>query len=132
MSFPPALASLESRLGVTIDSDVGRERARSAIDDAVTLVLAEVSERTAVLWEAGAAPAVAELVALTAARRGYENPRGIHSETLCEHTVGLSESTGVYLTNREVAQIVRAARGRRAFVGSVRTPSAYGPERDGL
>lgn len=42
-----------------------------------------------------------------------------------EHSVGLTDTSGVYLTAREVAQIHRAATGRTGgFVGSVRTPSA--------
>lgn len=126
-TLPPSLAALESRLGLEPGALDGPDkvRAEAALDDATTLVLAEVSERTGHIWAAGAAPAVVELVVLTAARRGYENPRGINQETLGEHTVGLSESTGVYLTFREASQIARAATGRRGFTGSVRTPSAY-------
>ncbi|GEB46938.1 hypothetical protein MTE01_28830 [Microbacterium testaceum] len=125
--LPPPLSSLETRLGLEADTLEGaeRDRAEEALEDAVTLVLAEVSERTADRW-ASSAPRVVELVVLTAARRGYENPRGIAQETLGEHTVGLTESTGVYLTAREVMQVRRAATGRAGFTGSVRTPTAYG------
>jgi hypothetical protein len=125
--LPPPLSSLETRLGLDVGTleDVDRARAEEAIEDAVTLVLAEVSERTADRW-ASSAPRVVELVVLTAARRGYENPRGIAQETLGEHTVGLTESTGVYLTAREVMQVRRAATGRNGFTGSLRTPTAYG------
>lgn len=125
--IPPALSDLETRLGLETGTLEGIDKARAeeALDDATTLVLAEVSKHTAAKWSAGSAPSVARLVVLTAARRGYENPRGINQETLGEHTVGLSESTGVYLTLREAAQIKRAATGRPGFTGSVRTLSAY-------
>ena len=127
-SLPPALEALEARLGAPVE-DADRPRALAALEDATVLVLAEVSARTAALWEAGAAPRVVELVVLTAARRGFENPRGILSETLGEHTVSVSSSTanGVYLTSLEAATIARLANPRR--VGSVRTPSAYATPR---
>lgn len=125
--LPPPLAELEARLELEPGTLEGPERVRAekALADAVTLVLAEVHPATALRWTA-AAPDVVELVVLTAARRGYENPRGVNQETLGEHTVGLSESTGVYLTARELIQIQRAATRRKGFSGSVRTPSAYG------
>lgn len=126
--LPPALSALESRLGLPEGSLDGpdKTRAEAALADAVTLVLAEVAPSTADKWLTGA-PAVVELVVLTAARRGYENPRGINQETLLGHTVGLSESTGVYLTARELFQVRRIATGRRlvGHVGSVRIRSAY-------
>ncbi|UVK59026.1 head-to-tail adaptor [Microbacterium phage Cen1621] len=127
--LPPALSALERRLGLPEGSLDGPDKARAedALADAVTLVLAEVAPTLADKWRA-AAPEVVELVVLTAARRGYENPRGINQETLLGHTVGLSESTGVYLTARELQQVRRAATGRRkatGYVGSIRTPSAY-------
>lgn len=127
--LPPPLAALESRLGLpagTLQAE-DKKRAEDALDDAATLVLAEVSERTAAKWQTEA-PKVVTLVALKAARREFENPQGVNQETLGEHTVGISESSGVYLTGREIAQVRRAATGRTGgFVGSIRTPSAYGP-----
>jgi len=125
--LPPPLSELETRLGLEAGSLSGTDKARAeaALEDASTLVLAEVAELTAERWEADA-PKPAVLVVLKAARREYENPRGIAQETFGEHTVGLTESSGVYLTGREVAQIIRAATKRRSGVGSVRTPSAYG------
>lgn len=125
--LPPPLAALEARLGIPtgglIDED--RARAEAALEDATALILAEVSAATATTWQSDA-PAVVNLVALKAARREFDNPRGITSESLGEHSVGLSESSGVYLTSREVAQVRRAANGRSGgFVGTVRTPSAY-------
>ncbi|WP_431247266.1 hypothetical protein [Leifsonia xyli] len=71
------------------------------------------------------APKVVLLVTLKAARREFENPRGINRETQGEHTIGLTEASGVYLTGRELAQVRRAALGRSTgFVGSVRILSA--------
>lgn len=126
--LPPPVAALETRLGLAPGTLQEEElaRAEAALDDAATLILAEVKETTAEKWEA-AAPKVVVLVALKAARREFENPQGISQETLGEHTVGISESSGVFLTGRELAQIRRAASGRSGgFVGSIRTPSAYG------
>ncbi|WVX87996.1 head-to-tail adaptor [Arthrobacter phage TforTroy] len=126
--LPPPVSSLERRLGLPEGSLDGEDKARAeeALDDAATLALAEVSKTTATLWEADA-PKVVVLVVLKAARREFENPRGMESESLGEHTVGLTDTSGVYLTAREIAQIQRAASKRRpgGFVGTVRTPTAY-------
>ncbi|QWY81830.1 head-to-tail adaptor [Microbacterium phage Honk] len=124
--LPPALSELEADLGFAAGdlTDPDKTRAERALQKATTLVLAEAPAK-ADAWTVDA-PAIVELVVLTAARRGFENPRGIQQETLGAHTVGLSESTGVYLTARELQQVRRAATGqRKGFVGSVRTPSAY-------
>ncbi|WNO26028.1 head-to-tail adaptor [Arthrobacter phage Wildwest] len=125
--LPPPVSSLERRLGLPEGSLDGEDlaRAQEALDDAATLALAEVSEAKQTLW-ATDAPKVVALVVLKAARREYENPRGLESEALGEHQVGLTDTSGVYLTAREIAQIKRAATGRTGgFVGTVRTPSAY-------
>jgi hypothetical protein len=96
-----------------------------ALRDATTLALAEVSAAKAALWVADP-PAVVSLIILKAARREFENPRGMDQESLGEHSVNLTDTSGVYLTGREIAQIKRAATGRSSgFVGSIRTPSAY-------
>lgn len=124
--LPPPLSKLESRLGLDAGSLDGTDKARAddAIADATTLVLAEVADTTAARWTEDA-PAVIELVILKAARREYENPRGIQQETRGEHSATLTESSGVYLTGREVMQVRRAATKRRSGVGSLRTPSAF-------
>ncbi|AYN59095.1 head-tail adaptor Ad1 [Arthrobacter phage Yang] len=125
--LPPPVSALERRLGLPEGALAGEDlaRAEEALDDAATLALAEVSATTATLWAADA-PKVAVLVVLKAARREFENPRGMESESLGEHTVGLTDTSGVYLTAREIAQIRRAATGRSGgFVGTVRTPTAY-------
>jgi hypothetical protein len=125
--LPPLVSSLESRLGLPAGAlqDEDLARATAALEDAATLALAEVSETLGEAWKL-AAPAVVSLVVLKAARREYENPRGMNQEALGEHSVGLTDTSGVYLTAREVAQVRRAANGRTGgFIGSVRTPSAY-------
>lgn len=125
--LPPLVSSLEARLGIPSGALIGEDlaRATAALEDASTLALAEVSPLRGEAWTL-AAPAVVALVVLKAARREYENPRGMNQESLGEHSVGLTDTSGVYLTLREVAQIRRAATGRNgASVGSVRTPSAY-------
>ncbi|MCZ9884645.1 hypothetical protein [Arthrobacter sp. B2a2-09] len=128
LPLPPPISALESRLGLPAGSlqDEDKARAEDALDDATTLALAEVSATKAATWELDA-PKVVRLVVLKAARREFENPQGVNQETLGEHTIGISESSGVYLTAREVAQVRRAATGRKGgFVGTVRTPSAFG------
>lgn len=128
--LPPPLSELLERLGVE-ESDLDAAetvRAERALHDATVLVLDEAPTATAAAWRESA-PEVIEVVVLTAARRGYENPRGLAQETFGEHTVGISETSGVYLTPRELARVQRAAFGRTTrpgFIGSVRTPSAYG------
>jgi hypothetical protein len=125
--LPPRVSSLESRLGLPSGAfqDEDLARATAALDDASTLALAEVSPAVGEPWRT-AAPAVVALVVLKAARREFENPRGMNQEALGEHSVGLTDTSGVYLTTREIAQVRRAATGRTGgYVGSVRTPSAY-------
>ncbi|WNN93964.1 head-to-tail adaptor [Arthrobacter phage Nitro] len=125
--LPPPVSSLERRLGLPEGALEGEDlaRAQEALEDAATLALAEVPTAKATAW-ATDAPKVVALVVLKAARREFENPRGMESESLGEHTVGLTDTSGVYLTAREISQIKRAATGRSGgFVGTVRTPSAY-------
>jgi hypothetical protein len=125
--LPPPVSSLEARLGLPAGTLQGEDKARAeaALDDAATLALAEVSEAKQATWITDA-PKVVVLVVLKAARREFENPRGLESEQLGEHQVGLTDTSGVYLTGREIAQIKRAATGRSGgFVGSVRIKSAY-------
>jgi hypothetical protein len=128
MPLPPALGELERRLGIAPGTLTGDDKARAeaALDDATVLALAEAPASLAASWSA-AAPGVVALVVLKAARREFDNPRGLASESLGEHSVGLSETSGVYLTGREIAQVRRAATGRRGgFVGSVRMLSPFG------
>lgn len=126
--LPPPLSALETRLGLPEGelADEDRKRAEAALDDATTLALAEVSPTRADLWTSNA-PSVVRLVILKAARREYENPQGLTQETLGEHMIGNSQTSGVYLTGAEVAQLRRAATGRSGgFVGTVRIGTAFG------
>jgi len=125
--LPPNVSELERRLGLPVGDLIGEDKARAedALTDATTTALAEVPRNTANLWLADA-PAIVRLVILKAARREYENPQGLETESLGEHAIGGMETSGVYLTPREVAQIKRAATGRLGgFTGTIRTPSAY-------
>ncbi|CCQ44670.1 hypothetical protein ARTSIC4J27_597 [Pseudarthrobacter siccitolerans] len=127
LPLPPPVSALEARLGLPAGTllDEDKARAEAALEDATVLALAEVSETKATAWELDA-PKVVRLVILKAARREFENPRGLETESLGEHSVGISETSGVYLTGREIVQIKRAATGRSGgFVGSVRTPSSW-------
>ncbi|QDF14182.1 head-to-tail adaptor [Microbacterium phage IAmGroot] len=127
--LPPLVEDLVVRMGLdALDlAESGElERLTAAVEDATALVFAEVTEATAARWEASL-PAVVAVVIRSAARRAFENPRGIQQETLGEHTVGLTDTSGVFLTARESALIAKAASGRKGgYVGSVRTPSGYG------
>jgi len=126
--LPPPVAALERRLGIPEGAleDEDLARAVDALEDATTLALAEVAPAVGTRWEVDA-PGIVRVVILKAARREYENPSGLAQETLGEHTVGNTQTSGVYLTAVEVAQIRRASSGRSGGrVLSLRTPSAYG------
>ena len=128
-TLPPPLASLEARLGFEPGDLTGPERTRAeaAIEDATALVLAEAPTKEPAWTDA--APGVVTAVILKAARREYENPQGLRSENLGEHGFSVDTASGVYLTAHEAALIRRAATGRKGgFVGSIRTPTAYGTE----
>lgn len=131
-ALPPPVAHLEARLGLAVGTLDGEDlaRAEAALDDAAVLAIAEAGIVAGERWIVDA-PKVVSLVILKAARREYENPRGVNQETQGDHSIGLSETSGVYLTPREVAQLRRAAFGGTGrFVGSIRTPSAYGDGSD--
>jgi hypothetical protein len=124
--LPPAVGLLEARLGLPagtlVDEDLAR--ATAALEDATELALSYVAEPTADAWRL-AAPAVVRLVILKAARREYDNPRGLASESLGEHSVGISETSGVYLTAREIALLTSARRAQRARIGSIAITSPF-------
>lgn len=125
-ALPPPVSALEARLGLAAGTlaDEDLARASAALEDATVLALAEVTPGKAEAWRVSA-PDVVTLVVVKAARREFDNPRGVQQETQGDHSVGLTDTSGVYLTGREVALILRAAGVRRGAV-SVRTPSAYG------
>lgn len=120
--LPPALAALERRLGVpegTLEAE-DKARAEDALDDATALALAEVSSATGARWTEDA-PAVVLVTILRAARREFENPSGLSQEALGERSVSGMDTSGVFLTAREIRQIQRAEDGRRGGrIGSIR------------
>jgi hypothetical protein len=122
--LPPLVTDLATRLGVPL-SGADAERAQAALEDATALALAEVPHLAA-QW-LHAAPEAAHVVILKAARREWENPQGIRSETVDDHSATVAITSGVYLTASERATLARVA-GARGFTGSIRTPSAYSPE----
>jgi len=127
--LPPALGDLETALGLTPGDLDGAEKARAlqALDDATTLALDEAPKTVAASWLADGAPPSVGVIVRTAARRGFENPRGLATEKLGEHAVELTDTSGVYLTTREAVRVRYAATGRRGrgSVTSIRTPTAY-------
>ncbi|MDN4479904.1 hypothetical protein [Demequina muriae] len=130
LALPPDVDALATRLGLLLSdlSGVERARASAALADATALALDEVAPHVAADWSLGA-PASVHVIILKAARREYENPQGLRSETVGEHGVTIAFASGVYLTEPEKRSIRRAATGRvGGFVGTVRTPSAYAPE----
>lgn len=124
LTLPPPVADLEVRLGLPSGTlaDEDLARASGALEDATDLALAEVPHKDTA-WRADS-PRVVRVVILKAARREFENPRGVSQEAQGEHSAALTDTSGVYLTAREVAQIKRAAFGSAKFVGTVRTPPA--------
>ncbi|PZQ88170.1 MAG: hypothetical protein DI534_11915 [Leifsonia xyli] len=119
------MAALAARLGIppsALDAE-DRSRAEAALEDATVLALAEAPYKDEA-WRVNA-PAVVSLIVLKAARREFENPRGISQEAQGEGSVSLTDTSGVYLTAREVQQLRRAARGTSRLAASPRTPSAY-------
>lgn len=126
-ALPPALSELETRLGLAVGELIGPEktRAENALEDATALALAEVSPTTSSRWTLDA-PAVVRVVVLKAARREFENPEGLRQENLGERGFMVDVASGVYLTAQEIGQLIRAAGRSGGFVGTIRTPSAYG------
>lgn len=125
-ALPPLVGDLERRLGLDAPlSGADAVRAAEALGDATALALAEVPTSLAEAWTA-ATPRTVLLVILHAARREFENPSGLRTETVGEVSTTVAIASGVYLTEAERAIVRTAATGRRGgFVGSIRTPSAY-------
>lgn len=133
-TLPPSRDALETRLGLDAGSLEGAdaERADAALSDATILALAEVNETKANDWNE-AAPDAVWLVVLKAARREFENPSGIGQESLGERSVSGLDTSGVFLTVREIAVIRRAASGRLGgSVGSIKVGSPLGWESEAI
>lgn len=120
MALPPlaATSDLEARLGVTLTgTDVAR--AEAALTDASALVRSAAG----VTWSADGTTLDADLpdvviaVTLTAARRAYENPSGLVSESFGSYSYTRNQGErriGMYLTDEE-RKAVRRAAGQRTF-----------------
>lgn len=123
-TLPPPVAALERRLGLDEGTLEGADKARAedALSDASELVLLEAGRR-ADAWRTNP-PSIAVIIALKAARREWDNPEGNTQETLGEHTIGTSNTSGIYLTADE-RQTLRRAAGNASSVRTLRTPSAY-------
>lgn len=120
--LPLPVSGLETRLrlpaGTLADADLAA--AQTYIEDATAFALAEVPDLTAVLWQ-DACPDVVVTVIYKAARREWENPSALSQEISGEHTITTAATSGVFLTDREIAQIRRAAGlPRSGQIGSVR------------
>lgn len=73
-------------------------------------------------------PTSAKVVALAAAGRSYRNPEGLKQETVGGTTaIYNAEEMGVYLTDSELARLVKWKNGGRARIGTVRLQSGYPP-----
>lgn len=123
----PALARIEDlavRLGVAGD-EIDDARAQAALDDASTLVRAEVNKTwvvdiladPVVLLPEAEIPDIVGFVVLAAAKRGYENPSGITQKTAGDvsMTFAARPQSAVYLTDDE-----------RALLNSAVFPSTSG------
>lgn len=117
----PAFATLvefAARIHGGID-DTDEPRAQAALDDASTLIR-DAADKTWVTDDEldDPIPDVLRIVCLAAARRAFNNPDGIRSESAGSYSVSLADSSGdVYLTKKEEAR-VRAAAGK-AGLGSI-------------
>lgn len=123
----PSLApvsALEVRLGVEIGSleDEDFARAEAAIADASTLVRSEAGRTWVAEDDSVTAPDDVVAVVLRAARREFQNPSGLRSESVGDYSYSLAEGGGVFLTDAE-RRIVRAAAGSGSR--SVATPAPF-------
>jgi hypothetical protein len=83
---------------------------------------------TEVIGEQDPWPVTAKVVALASAGRSYRNPEGLKQETVGGTTaIYNAEEMGVYLTDSEVARLVKWKNGGRARIGTVRLQSGYPP-----
>lgn len=133
MSLPPLVTvdELETRLGRTLTA-AERTRATAVVQDVSAVIRAEAggvtwtTTDTAGVVVLSGVPDVVAVVALTAARRAFENPDGVVGTQLGSYSERLSSASaaGVFLTDEERAAVQLAVGGLRA-VGTVRVPAAY-------
>lgn len=134
----PPLASLPEfsrRVGQVLEQGTpDGNRAAGALADASALVRAEAGRTwiDATTGDVDLVPAEIETVVLKAARREWENPRGLGSETIADYTWRLDAGqTSVYLTEQEQA-ICRRYRSTGGSTGGLwslgMTRGAEGPD----
>jgi hypothetical protein len=125
------IVDMEDRYGRSFDTDEDFRRAETLLYDASALVI-EVAgtDWTVTAVEAphavtlGTVPATVIPVVCEAARRAYDNPTGLQSETIGDYTWRGSTgvSAGVYLTAAERRIVLRAV--GKVGVGSATLTSA--------
>lgn len=120
-ALPLPVSGLETRLRLEVGSLSGADLAAAEvyIGDATALVLDEVPSDTETAWTADL-PRTVELIIYKAARREWENPSGLSQEISGEHTITTSATSGVFLTQNEIAKVRNAAGVSSSAVGSVR------------
>lgn len=115
----PAFATLEqfaARLPAGIDEETDGARAQAALDDASALIRAEAG----VTWTTTDdddetivdpdTPDIVLTVCIAVARRAFNNPDGIRSESTGSYSASFTDaSADVYLTKAEKTHIRRAA-----------------------
>ena len=109
MSYPLVLlAELQTRLGLEeFPSQADKDRAEAALADAEALVLEETRPRTfRDAEERPELPPAVATVILAAAKRAYQNPTGITSETVGPFAYRYG-ATGAFLTDEEKAVLSR-------------------------
>lgn len=115
------LANFQTRYGrVMVGEEITRVGAH--ITDASALVV-DVADMTTA-WTAATLPAAVLPIVCEVARRAFDNPAGLQSETIGDYTwrggasgTGVAVSSGIYLTSDE-RRVVRRAAGRLG-VGTV-------------
>lgn len=109
----PAFAALEqfaARLPGGIDA-ADETRAQAALDDASALIRLEAGKTWTTDDELDDdVPDIILTVCVAAARRAFNNPDGVRSESTGSYSVSLADSSGdVYLTKAERGHVRRAA-----------------------
>ena len=127
------IVDLEDRYGRSFDTEDDFRRAETLLSDASALVIdvagtdwTVTAETTPFAVTLGTVPVTVVAVVCEAARRAFDNPTGLQSETIGDYTwrgTG-AVSAGVYLTPTERRTVLRAV--GRLGVGSM-TMTTYLP-----
>lgn len=129
-SLPPLarVVDLEQRLGRTFD-DTELTQVEAWLDDASAMVRLEAGRDWVTDDEPPVvnAPPVARLVALKAVERVLRNPDGLSSESAGDYSYqrnAVEDGGGIYLTDREV-KLIRRAAGRSGLWTQPTTRNEY-------